>query len=129
MSTIYSDLNVRLPDVEPLDKVIITDYKAIKQSYIRLFKTREGEIPYYRKYGFNIEKYLHYPLTVDTGRMIYDEVKSKVSEFEQRVTILDDYSSVTIDYNRSIITVIPTAQVNKTGDVINLPPISVDIMS
>ena len=57
VKTIYLDLNVRLDNVDNTDTMTIPDSKAVKQSLWRLLNTKEGEIPYYRSYGLDLEQF------------------------------------------------------------------------
>ena len=85
--SIYSDLNVRLDNVEPGDVTLVTDSKAVIQSIWRLLNTKEGEIPYQRAYGLDIEKWQQAPMTKRTAQEINDYILEKIANYENRVTL------------------------------------------
>jgi phage baseplate assembly protein W len=125
MTYVYTDLNVRLDEVDPNDHMTITDSLAIKQSLIRLLNTREGEIPNYRAYGLNVRKFQQYPLNVNTGNEIFEHIKDKIDAFEKRVVVLDDESILNINYDEGNIGMQIYVQYNNTGEVIVLPNITI----
>ena len=125
MTTIFSDLNVRLPQINDNDQTIITDSQAVVQSAWRLLNTDEGEVPYCRGYGINLKQFLHAPLTKETASNIYDYVKQKITMYEQRVTVLQ--ADVDADMDRGIITMILSLRVNSTGEIVQLPTLSVPV--
>ena len=121
---IYTDLNVRLPIVNS-DSITIANSKAIVQSISRLLKTREGEIPYYRNYGLNLKQFVQKPLTRVTAQAIYDHVRNKIIEYEQRVNIIGAQTEA--DYDRGIITMVFTLQIKATGEVIQTDVLRVPV--
>ncbi len=127
MSSIFSDLNVRLNEVDNSDITVITDANAIKQSLIRLFNTEEGEIANFRIYGLPIKNFLHYPLNINTGTEIYDIIVQKINYFEQRVNVMSDLCEIIIDYTSSAIKIIMVVQIKSTGEILVLPTLSIII--
>ena len=125
MSTIYSDLNVRLENVEPSDIMTITDAKAVLQSLTRLLFTEEGEIPYYRSYGLALKKFIQKPMTEATVNAVYAEVENKVKRFEPRAEII----SATCDANMDLgqIYLVFSARVKTTNEVLQLPMLTANV--
>jgi phage baseplate assembly protein W len=124
---IFTDLNVRLNDVNPNDIVVITDSQAIKQAIEKLINTPLGSIPYYRAYGVDIKQFMHYPLSEDTGKEAYDHIKGQINKFIQMVTVLEDMSTVIIDYDNETISIQIVVQSNNTGEVITLSPVTIPV--
>lgn len=125
MSTIYSDLNVRLENVASSDTMIITDAKAVLQSLTRLLFTEEGEIPYYRSYGLALKKFIQKPMTEATVNQIYSEVENKVRIFEPRAEIISATCDVNMDLGQ--IYLVFSARVKTTGEVIQLPLLTANV--
>ena len=123
-SYIWTDLNVRVPKVNSNDTMTISDVHTIEQSLIRLISTRIGEIPYYRGYGLNLQQYEQYPLTQDTADLMFEHIKNQISTYEKRVTILDDYTTLTVNYDTESIMITVVVQINTTGELITLPTIN-----
>lgn len=123
LTRIFSDINVRLDDVDNSDRMVVYDSKAVKQSLIRLVKTREGEIPYFRAYGLNLRQFVQMPINFDTGELVYDHVLSKIERFEERVEVLDDISVINIDYGNEYISLDIAVKILDTGEVFNIPTI------
>ena len=121
---IWTDLNCRLPQVEPNDNMTISDVQTIEQSLIRLISTRIGEIPYYRGYGLNLQQFEQYPLTQDTADLMFAHIKNQINAYEKRVTILDNYTTLTVNYDTESIMITVTVQVNTTGQLITLPTVN-----
>lgn len=124
-TTIFSDLNVRLSQVDSTDTMVITDAKAVVQSVWRLFKTEEGEIPYYRGYGLNLKQFIQRPLTKITASDVFDHVKQKIINYEQRVEVLQGDADA--DRDNGVILLVFTLRVKATGAVVQLEPLKVPI--
>ena len=71
---IFLDLNTRLSIIEPEDTMVVSDAQAIKQSLWRLFNTKEGEIPYFRGYGIDVEQFCQQPMNQDTAQEINEYI-------------------------------------------------------
>ena len=127
MATVFSDLNVRLPEVNNSDTLTIYDSAAVTQSLIRLTKTREGSIPFFRQYGLNLEQFLHLPLTTSTAQDIINHCYDKINTYETRVNIVDSFTSANIDLVNGNITVKIVVQDKTTGELISIPPFTVNI--
>ena len=125
MEKIYSDINVRITEVDSTDNMVIYDTPSVKQSLFRLVKTKEQEVYNFRAYGLNLEQFLHYPINVNTGNLAYKHVEDKINRFENRVLIRDDLSVINIDYDMEYISLDVAVQVRDTGEVIYLPTLEV----
>lgn len=122
--TIYLDLNVRLDNVDSSDTMTISDSKAVKQSLWRLLCTKEGEIPYYRGYGLDLEQFCQAPMTKATGQDIHDYIMSKVEKYESRVTLASS-PQVEADMDRGTMSFTYHFYVKATGELFDLPKIDV----
>jgi phage baseplate assembly protein W len=58
----------------------LVDIDAIKQSIINILDVEYGEIPFNRRLGTDIEKYLFEPFSVITKLKIESEIKRQVSK-------------------------------------------------
>lgn len=126
-STVYSDLNVKLPQVDGSDITTIKDIKAITQSIYRLFKTVQGEIPYYRSYGLNLKQFIQKPLTRSTTADIFDHVKQKILLYEPRANVVQAIASA--DKDNGIISLKYTISAKSTGELIQLEALNVKVGS
>lgn len=122
---IYSDLNVRLKDVQPLDIMTITNSKAVLQSLNRLLTVEEGSLPYYRSYGLNLKQFQHAPLSQQTAKNIVDYIENKVKIFETRITITNAY--VDVNYDTGYFSITLTCSIKATGDVVITEPLLVNV--
>ena len=122
---INSDLNVRLPHVSPQDSAVIVDKEAILQSIYRLFETEEGEIPFYRKYGLNLEQFLQKPLTERLVKDVDRHVRGKLESFEQRVSIAK--ANCYANYADNSVILIYWVRLKTTNEIVNLAPLRVPI--
>ena len=117
---IYSDINARLPLVSDRDDVIIYERESIIQSIYRLIYTEEGEIPYYRVYGLSLKKFLHYPLTLDTGLQIYNYIVERIKRFETRVEVVDEQSIIDYNPNNSAVLITLYLRIISTNEVFSI---------
>lgn len=124
-STVFSDLNVRLSQVDDSDNTIISDKEAVAQSVYRLFSTVEGEIPYYRTYGLNLKQFIQKPLTKSTTADIFDHVKQKIITFEPRAEIVTAVANA--DRDNGVISLIFTIKVKATNELIQLQSLDVQV--
>lgn len=85
---VLQDLNARDPFVSTSTDFLLYDEKVILQSLWRLITTQEGEIPNFRVYGLDVKQFSQYPMTEETVNTIYNYVKSRVTEFEERAEIV-----------------------------------------
>lgn len=122
---INSDLNVRLDEVNSQDTTVIVDKEAILQSIYRLFRTEEGEIPYYRAYGLDLKQFLQKPLGESLAREINEYVSGKISIFEQRVDIYK--VNAVSDFENSSIILQYYVKSKTTGEIFGLEPLVVPI--
>lgn len=127
LNNILVDLNVRLNEVDSTDTITITNSFAIKQALIKLLNVQIGSIPYFRAYGVDIKQFLQYPLSESTGTEAYEHIKNQIEQFIKTVTILDNMSSITIDYDAVTIEIVIAVMNNQTGEVIILPAISIPV--
>lgn len=125
MSTLFSDLNVKLAEVNDSDTTIITDSDTIKQSLIRLIFTGEGTVPNFRRYGLDLTKFLHYPINTNTSQEIYEYIIRRIEYFEKRVTRNDNLSKAIFDFENGTINIKITLEVPSTNEIITLPIIPV----
>lgn len=125
---IYTDLNVRLPEVNSSDITVINDSQAIKQSLIRLTTIEEGEIYNFREYGLALKRYVHYPLIQSTADEIESHIKTKIARFETRVSIRDDLTTMVADYDNNIIEISIAVQIISTGELYLIPPVAVQMI-
>ena len=122
--TIYLDLNVRLDNVDSSDTMTVADSGAVKQSLWRLFCTKEGEIPYFRGYGLDLEQFCQAPMTRSTGQDIHDYIMSKVNTYENRVTLATS-PQVVADMDNGYMSFTYHFYVTATGELIDLPTLNV----
>ena len=118
---INSDLNVRLNEVNTQDSIVIVDKEAVIQSIYRLFKTEEGEIPFYRAYGLDLKQFLQKPL----AREINEYVSGKLEAFEQRAEVYK--VNAVSNYTDNSIVLQYYIKIKSTGDIIGLEPLVVPI--
>lgn len=124
VKTIYLDLNVRLDNVDNTDTMTIPDSKAVKQSLWRLLNTKEGEIPYYRSYGLDLEQFCQAPMTKATAQDIHRYILGKVETFENRVK-LASAPQVVSDMDTGYMSFTYHFYVKATGELIDLPTLNV----
>jgi phage baseplate assembly protein W len=122
---INSDLNVRLSAVNSQDTTVIVDKEAIMQSIYRLFKTEEGEIPYFRKYGLNLKQFLQRPLGPMLAREISDYISRKIESYEQRVEVYKVNAIANFEDQSIIIQYY--IRIKTTGEIVGLEPLVVPI--
>lgn len=122
--SIFSDINLRIDDVDPKDNITIVDSNVVKQSLIRLVNTQVGEVWNYRIYGLDLKQFIHYPLTEATAIEIESYILDRIGRFEPNVTYRDDASETIIDYGSNYIYFKMAFQINSTGEMIILPTIS-----
>ena len=122
--TIYLDLNVRLDLVDSSDTMVISDVKAVKQSLWRLLCTKEGEIPYYRSYGLDLEQFCQAPMTKATAQEIHEYIMGKVNTFEQRVALASP-PQIVADVNTGYMEFTYRFYVIATTEIIELPTLQV----
>ncbi len=126
MVSIFSDINVRIKEVDDSDNMVVYDYDAIKQSLILFIRSKEQETPYYRAWGLNLEQFLHMPLNFDTGDIVYEYIRDKIERFfSDSIIILEDKSLLTVDYDNESIKIDLVLQIIETGEEFNLPTIEV----
>ncbi len=107
------------------DTTVIVDKEAILQSIYRLFRTEEGEIPYYRAYGLDLKQFLQKPLGESLAREINEYVSSKINIFEQRVDIYK--VNAVSDFENSSIILQYYVKSKTTGEIFGLEPLVVPI--
>jgi phage baseplate assembly protein W len=122
---INSDLNVRLNEVNTQDSIVIVDKEAVIQSIYRLFKTEEGEIPFYRAYGLDLKQFLQKPLGEGLAREINEYVSGKLEAFEQRAEVYK--VNAVSNYTDNSIVLQYYIKIKSTGDIIGLEPLVVPI--
>jgi len=123
--TVYKDLNVRLPQVDSTDTTVVTDSKAVIQSIWRLFTTVEGEIPFYRGYGLNLNQFVQRPLNRATANDIDEYVKNKIKIYEPRVEVIR--ADATADLDNGIVALTYTVKVKATSQLITLQALKVTV--
>lgn len=122
--TIYLDLNVRLDLVDSSDTMVISDTKAVKQSLWRLLCTKEGEIPYYRSYGLDLEQFCQAPMTKTTAQEIHEYIMGKVETYETRVALASP-PDIIADMNTGYMSFTYRFYVKATAEIIELPPLQI----
>lgn len=122
--TIYLDLNVHLDIVEPNDVMTVSDVKAVKQSLWRLLCTREGEIPYYRGYGLDLEQFCQAPMTKTTAQEIHEYIMAKVDAYEQRASLASP-PDIVADLDNGYMSFTYHFFDKATGELIDLPTLNV----
>lgn len=116
---VLQDLNVRDSFVSNSTDFLLYDEKVVVQSVWRLLTTEEGEIPNFRVYGLSVKKFAHYPLTKDTIQTIYEYVKSRVTVFEERASIVR--ADVDMNVEEQLIFMSFYIMITNTGNVVKLP--------
>ena len=124
LKTIFLDLNVRLDLVDSSDTMTVSDVKAVKQSLWRLFCTKEGEIPYYRSYGLDLEQFCQSPMSKNTAQQIHEYIMNKVETFETRVALASS-PDVVADMNTGYMSFTYRFYVKATAEIIELPALGV----
>jgi phage baseplate assembly protein W len=122
---INSDLSVRLNEVNSQDTTVIVDKEAVMQSIYRLFKTEEGEIPFYRAYGLDLKQFLQKPLGESLAREINEYVSGKLEAFEQRAEVYK--VNAVSNYTDNSVVLQYYVKIKSTGDIIGLEPLVVPI--
>lgn len=122
---INSDLNVRLPEVNSQDTMVIVDNEAVMQSVYRLFQTEEGEIPNYRGYGLDLKQFVQRPLGESLATEINSYITDKITTYEQRVDVYQ--VNIVSNFETSSISLQYYLKVKDTGEIIGLEPISIPI--
>lgn len=122
--TIFLDLNVRLDSIEPEDIMTVSDAKAIKQSLWRLLCTREGEIPYYRGYGLDLEQFCQAPMNKGTAQRIHEYILGKVHTYETRASLASP-PKIVADINTGYMSFTYRFYGVSTSEIIELPPLQV----
>lgn len=122
---INSDLNVRLPEVNTDDSTVIVDKEAVMQSIYRLFRTEEGEIPFYRAYGMNLKQFIQKPLGPLLAREIHEYVSGKIKTYEQRVDIYK--VNAVSNYETASVILQYYVKIKTTGEIVGLEPLVVPI--
>lgn len=122
---INSDLNVRLSEVNSQDTTVIVDKEAVLQSIYRLFKTEEGEIPFYRAYGLDLKQFLQKPLGEALAREINEYVSGKLEAFEQRAEVYK--VNAVSNYTDNSVVLQYYVKIKATGEIIGLEPLAVPI--
>ena len=122
---INSDLNVRLSEVSSQDTTVIVDKEAVMQSIYRLFKTEEGEIPFYRAYGLDLKQFLQKPLGEALAREINEYVSGKLEAFEQRAEVYK--VNAVSNYTDNSVVLQYYVKIKATGEIIGLEPLAVPI--
>jgi phage baseplate assembly protein W len=125
---ILTDLNIRLTEVNTDDIIVLNDSLAAKQELVKLFGTQRGSIKYYRAYGLDLRKYLQYPMTQTIAFIIYDDIKNQINNFVKTVTIMEDLSTINLDWINKEVSITMTVRVNKTGNLITLPPVVIPML-
>ena len=121
---IFLDLNARLSIVQPEDTMVVSDAQAVKQSLWRLLNTKEGEIPYFRGYGLDLEKYEQSPINKQTGQEIHEYIMNKVETYEPRAA-LAKAPDVIANVDTGYFSFIYHFYVVATGEIIDLPVLNV----
>ena len=122
---INSDLNVRLSEVSSQDTTVIVDKEAVMQSIYRLFKTEEGEIPFYRAYGLDLKQFLQKPLGEALARETNEYVSGKLEAFEQRAEVYK--VNAVSNYTDNSVVLQYYVKIKATGEIIGLEPLAVPI--
>ena len=122
---VFQDINVGDDFVTTSKDFLIYDEKVIVQSIWRLITTQEGEIPNFRIYGLDIKRFSQYPMTIETINTIYEYVKSRVSNFEDRGEIIR--VDVDTNFETGEIYMWFYVQIRNTGTVIKLPTWTVQV--
>ena len=123
---IFLDLNARLSIVQPEDTMVVSDAQAVKQSLWRLFNTKEGEIPYFRGYGLDLEKYEQSPINKGTAEEIHDYIMGKVKMYEPRAGLYRA-PDVVANVDTGFFSFTYHFYVIATGEIIDLPVLHVYI--
>ena len=95
------------------------------QSIYRLFKTEEGEIPFYRAYGLDLKQFLQKPLGESLAREINEYVSGKLEAFEQRAEVYK--VNAVSNYTDNSVVLQYYVKIKSTGDIIGLEPLVVPI--
>ena len=116
---VFSDLNVRDPNVSASTEVMLYDTKTVIQGVWRLINTEEGEIPNFRQYGLSIKRFMQYPLNSQTIDGIYNYVKERIEVFETRVEVLK--ALVDVSFEKGEIYMSFLLRMRASGEIIQLP--------
>lgn len=130
MGNIFTDINVRLDEIDNSDTMVVYDYNAKKQALYNLIKSKEQEIPYFRAWGLNLEQFLHMPLSYDTGDLIYEHIYNKIERFfNDSIIVIEEKSLLTVDYITESIKLDLVLQIIETGEEFSLPTLEVLVNS
>jgi len=125
--SIFSDINLRIDQVDNTDSIAIYDTNVVKQSLIALVSTEVNEIWNMRPFGLNLKQFMHYPLIDVTAFEIETYITGKIAKFETSVTYLDYASQAIFDYNSNSIHFNLAYKINLTGEIIVLPTITASL--
>ena len=122
---IFTDLNVRDPNVTTSTGTMLYDTEVVVQSIWRLLTTEEGEVPNFRSYGLNVKRFCQYPLTEETASSIYEYIKDKITFYEGRADIIQ--ANADADLLKGTISYSLIVQVKSTGETVKLPTWSIQV--
>jgi len=120
MDVTLIDVNARIFEVNDLDSVSVYNTEVIKQQVYKLVNTEEGEIMYFRPYGLNLKQFQFYPLTQNTGALVFQHVVDKVNTFVSSINILGSNSVVELRPDDGVININLVLQVTGTSDVFSI---------
>ena len=121
---ILSDLNLRLDMVNPNDVLTIFNTDTVKQSLIRLVNTEVEEVWDYRAYGLDLKQFMQYPLNRATATEIESYIVGQIKRFEPNVTYIESISKIIYDFSNNSLYFQLVYQLNATGEIINLPTLT-----
>lgn len=93
---IYSDINLK----KTSEKTRLYDIDDIIQSIETILFTRNRTRMFNRRFGTDIDVLLFEPLDRITALKIYDATLTKIETYEPRVKMLQNKSSVTINFQK-----------------------------
>jgi phage baseplate assembly protein W len=95
VKSLYSDVNQYTPESVPL----LTDVKSIYQSVHNIVSTRKGERLFNVEVGVDIDNELFEVMDIDSADQIYSELVTAIESQEPRVSVVQQQSSITPDYD------------------------------
>jgi len=102
----YSDFDVRfLSHPVTGDLLKVTGTNAVVQSVINLIQLNHYEVPFHPEIGGNVRKLLFELADPVTAGLLADEIRNLVTNFEQRVKLIDVLVESDVDNNGFNVTI------------------------
>lgn len=95
MRKLFSDIN----QYSPTEKVLLSDVESIFQSVHNIISTRKNERLFNVEVGIDLDDELFEIMDIQSADQIYSELVLAVETQEPRVSVIQQKSSITPDYD------------------------------